>query len=112
MPLAPLLARIRSPDLGIIRWSRSLIGRLDAAHSSAPSGSAAARSLASFGSLSKSSVSRTASTAAAVARSASSHPDSHPDGRSGSGPDNRPASRTLAATAVALLAGSDHRPGP
>src|SRR5258708_35819707 len=109
MPLAPLLARIRSPDLGIIRWSRSLIGRLDAAHSSAPTGSAAARSLASLGSLNLSSASRIASTAAPAARPASSHPDSPADAPPRGGLDGRPARRTPPPPALPLLAGTAPR---
>ena len=83
---------------------------LDAAHSSAPSGSAAASSRASHGSLIPLSRSTSAVTAARTAASARCHAASHvPGGVPGPG---APRSRTPGTTADALRPGSAHRPGP
>ena len=84
------------------------MGRLDAAHSKAPSGRAAARSRASRGSESTSPSSRMAAAAAVAAASAARQEASHcvP---AAPGP---PASRTAGTTSVALRAGSAQCPGP
>ena len=81
------------------------MGRLEAAHSSDPSGRPAARSRASLGSLGASSASRMADAAADAAASAASHDASHPvlAGRA-------PASRTAAATDYGFRITED--PGP
>ena len=90
MPLAPRLASTRRPSRTARCRSRSRMGRLDAAHSSAPSGRAAPRSRASRGSVSSPPASRTASTAPRAAASAScqrpSHPGGLPPGRRGPAP--------------------------
>jgi hypothetical protein len=109
IPLAPRLARTDSPPRAAICWSRSRTGRLDAAHSRAPSGSRAATSRASRGSLSSSDLSSSSAAAELAAASAARHEASHGPPAADRG---APVSRTWPATSVALRPGSDHRPGP
>ena len=68
LPLPPRLASTVTPARGAICWSRSRMGRLEAAHRSAPSGRTDARSRAILGSLGVSLASRMADAAAHVGR--------------------------------------------
>ena len=112
MPLAPRLASTRIPARGAMCRSRSRTGRLDAAHSSAPAGSAAARSRASRGSLSARAGSRIASAAprAAALGAQPRREPARPRSRPGPGRPGQPAPPRR--RSVAVRAGSAQRPGP
>ena len=105
IPLAPRLARTRIRR-GTMWWSRSRMGRLEAAQSKAPSGSAATRSRASRGSVTASSASRMSLAAWPAAASARRQ-----DASQAAPPAPRPARRTAGATSVAVRDGSSQRPG-